>query len=114
HCMSLSKAGLPGERIGVAIGDEKLIQVLECFQTNVGIHSSRYGQAIAARAIESGTLANIAENVIRPFYQKMFDVLEITLASAMPNKLPSFLHLVEGEIFVLLWLQDLPMTDCEF
>ena len=79
HCTSLSKAGLPGERIGIAIGDEKLIQVLESFQTNVSLHSSRYGQAIAARAINSGALVQIAEQVIRPFYQNKFTVLESTL-----------------------------------
>ncbi|NET01975.1 MAG: valine--pyruvate transaminase [Sphaerospermopsis sp. SIO1G2] len=114
HCMSLSKAGLPGERIGIAIGDEKLLQALECFQTNVGIHSSRYGQAIAARAIESGALGDIAENVIRPFYQNKFDVLESTLDAAMPKNLPWFLHRGEGAIFGWLWLQDLPITDWEF
>ena len=31
HCMSLSKAGLPGERIGIAIGDAQLIQILGVF-----------------------------------------------------------------------------------
>jgi valine--pyruvate aminotransferase len=67
HCMSLSKAGLPGERIGIAIGDAKLIGVLEAFQANMSLHSSRYGQAIAARAIDSGALAEIATRVIRPF-----------------------------------------------
>ncbi|MBD1929569.1 valine--pyruvate transaminase [Trichocoleus sp. FACHB-90] len=114
HCMSLSKAGLPGERIGIAIGDERMIQVLECFQTNMCIHSSRYGQAIAARAIESGTLADIATNVIRPYYQKKFDVVENTLDSSMPKDLPWFLHRGEGAIFAWLWLEDLPITDWEF
>jgi valine--pyruvate aminotransferase len=114
HCMSLSKAGLPGERLGVAIGDENLLQALECFQTNAGIHSSRYGQAIAARAIESGALADIAENVIRPFYKNKFDVLESTLEAAMPKNLPWFLHRGEGAIFGWLWLQNLPITDWEF
>lgn len=114
HCTSLSKAGLPGERIGIAIGDEKLIQVLESFQTNIGIHSSRYGQAIAARAINSGALADIAVNVIRPFYQNKFAVLEGTLDAAMPKNLPWFLHRGEGAIFAWLWLQDLPITDWEF
>jgi valine--pyruvate aminotransferase len=113
HCMSLSKAGLPGERIGVAIGDEKLIQILECFQTNLCIHPSRYGQAIAARAINSGSLVQIAEQVIRPFYQQKFTVLENTLHAAMPNDLPWFLHRGEGAIFAWLWLKDLPMTDWE-
>ncbi|MBD2450709.1 valine--pyruvate transaminase [Nostoc sp. FACHB-152] len=114
HCMSLSKAGLPGERIGVAIGDENLIQVLECFQTNMCIHPSRYGQAIASRAINSGSLVQISEQVIRPFYQKKFTVLENTLESSMPKDLPWFLHRGEGAIFAWLWLKDLPITDWEF
>lgn len=114
HCMSLSKAGLPGERIGIAIGDEQVIQVLESFQTNACLHASRYGQAIAARAIESGALAGIAETVIRPFYQSKFTVLESTLDEAMPKDLPWFLHRGEGAIFAWLWLPDLPITDWEF
>ena len=114
HCMSLSKAGLPGERIGIAIGNAQLIQVLESFQTNMCIHPSRYGQAIAARAINSGALADIATSVIRPYYQSKFKVLETTLDHAMPKNLPWFLHRGEGAIFAWLWLQDLPITDWEF
>ncbi|MDJ1182112.1 valine--pyruvate transaminase [Roseofilum casamattae] len=113
HCMSLSKAGLPGERIGVAIGEEKLISVLEAFQTNLCIHSSRYGQAIAARAIRSGQLAQFAETVIRPHYQDKFAQLESSLTAAMPDNLPWFLHKGEGAIFAWLWLRDLPITDWE-
>ncbi|MDJ0733058.1 MAG: valine--pyruvate transaminase [Nostocaceae cyanobacterium] len=114
HCMSLSKAGLPGERIGVAIGDERVIQVLEAFQTNMCIHPSRYGQAIAARAVNSGALAEIAETVIRNFYKNKFSILEDTLNTSMPKDLPWFLHRGEGAIFAWLWLQDLPITDWEF
>ncbi len=114
HCMSLSKAGLPGERIGVAIGDPKLIGILESFQTNLCIHSSRYGQAIAAKAIASGRLVEISTNVIRPYYQQKFNVLENTLDQCLPNDLPWFLHRGEGAIFAWLWLQDLPLTDWEF
>ncbi|MCV3213493.1 valine--pyruvate transaminase [Plectonema radiosum NIES-515] len=113
HCMSLSKAGLPGERIGIAIGDEEWINVLECFQTNMCIHPSRYGQAIAARAINSGKLAEISEQVIRSFYQNKFTVLEENLFAAMPKDLPWFLHRGEGAIFAWLWLDELPITDWE-
>ena len=113
HCMSLSKAGLPGERIGIAIGDPKLIQILESFQTNACIHSSRYGQAIAAKAIASGKLADLATQVIRPHYQRKIEILENTLDAAMPD-IPWYLHQGEGAIFAWLWLQDLPMTDWEF
>jgi valine--pyruvate aminotransferase len=111
HCMSLSKAGLPGERIGVAIGDEKIIQVLESFQTNMCIHSSRYGQAIATKAIASGALAELSTKVIRPYYQQKFVIVESTLDQAMPQNLPWFLHRGEGAIFAWLWLENLPITD---
>lgn len=114
HCMSLSKAGLPGERIGIAIGDEQVIEVLQSFQTNTCIHPSRYGQAIAAHAIDSGALIEISQNVIRPFYQNKFTVLESTLDAAIPQNLPWYLHRGEGAIFAWLWLQDLPVTDWEF
>lgn len=114
HCTSLSKAGLPGERIGIAIGNERLIQVVESFQANMALHSSRYGQAIAARAINSGALADISTSIIRPFYQNKFSVLEATLDRAMPKDLPWFLHRGEGAIFAWLWLEELPITDWEF
>jgi len=114
HCMSLSKAGLPGERIGIAIGNAQLIGALESFQTNMCIHPSRYGQAIAASAINSGALADIATQVIRPYYQSKFTVLETTLDQAMPKDLPWFLHRGEGAIFAWLWLKDLPISDWEF
>ncbi len=111
HCLSLSKTGLPGERVGIALGDEHIIQALESFQTNLCLHSSRYGQAIAALAIRSGALATVATEVIRPYYQAKFSVLEAALDAAMPADLPWFLHLGEGAIFAWLWLQDLPITD---
>jgi valine--pyruvate aminotransferase len=114
HCMSLSKAGLPGERIGIAIGDPDIIQVLECFQTNLCIHSPRYGQAIAARAIRSGALADLSVKVIRVFYQRKLAIVEETLDRYMPKTLPWFLHQGEGAIFSWLWLQDLPVTDWDF
>ena len=114
HCMSLSKAGLPGERIGIAIGDRKWIQVLESFQTNAAIHSSRYGQAIASRAINSGRLAEISTNIIRPHYHKKLEILAATLDEAMPQDQPWFLHQGEGAIFAWLWLKDLPVSDWEF
>jgi valine--pyruvate aminotransferase len=114
HCMSLSKAGLPGERIGIAIGDEKMIGVLESFQTNMCIHPSRYGQAIAARAIDSGALADISLQIIRPFYKNKFTILEETLYKTMPQSLPWYLHRGEGAIFAWLWLKDLPISDWDF
>lgn len=114
HCMSLSKAGLPGERVGIAVGHPAVMQVLEAFLTNLCLHSSRYGQAIAARAIRSGALADISLQVIRPHYQAKLTVLQHTLDQVMPSDIPWFLHLGEGSIFAWIWLQDLPITDWDF
>ncbi len=114
HGLSLSKAGLPGERVGVAIAAPELIEVLESFQTNLCIHSPRYGQAIAARAIASGELARVSEQAIRPHYQQKFASLETVLDSAMPADLPWYLHRGEGAIFAWLWFPELPVTDWEF
>ena len=111
HCLSLSKAGLPGERVGIAIGNQEIIEVLQSFQTNACIHSSRYGQALAAEVINSGELVNISETIIRPHYQQKMAILEKTLDENMPQNLPWFLHNGEGAIFAWLWLKDLPMTD---
>lgn len=111
HCLSLSKAGLPGERIGIAIGDPQLIGVLESFQTNACIHASRYGQAIAARAIRSGKLSHLSETVIRPFYRSKFAVVEDALHRHMPKNLSWYLHRGEGAIFAWLWLPEIPTTD---
>jgi valine--pyruvate aminotransferase len=58
-------------------------------------------------------LAEISTQVIRPFYQQKFEVLETTLEQTMPD-IPWFLHRGEGAIFAWLWLKDLPVTDWEF
>jgi valine--pyruvate aminotransferase len=111
HCLSLSKAGLPGERVGVAIGPESIIGILEAFQTNLCIHSARYGQALAARAIASGDLAHLSQTVIQPYYAAKFRLVETSLDQAMPADLPWHLHRGEGGLFAWLWLEDLPLTD---
>lgn len=112
HCLSLSKAGLPGERIGIAIGSEKYIRVLESFQSNLSIHSSRYGQALVAKAIASGDLVKAARTIIGPYYKDKFDILEAALDSEMPD-VPWYLHKGEGSVFAWLWLDGMPISDVE-
>jgi valine--pyruvate aminotransferase len=111
HCMSFSKTGLPGERIGVAIGSPEIIGALESFQTNACIHSSRYGQAIATLALQSGRLAEIASTIIRPHYAEKFQVIEEVLDAKLNNSLPWYLHKGEGGIFAWIWFDNLPISD---
>ncbi len=113
HCLSLSKAGLPGERLGVVIGDAKYIDLLQSFQTNACVHSSRFGQAIAAPTISSGALAEIAQNVISPHYGEKFKLITEAFFRYCPDTTPWYLHETEGGIFAWLWLENLPITDVE-
>jgi valine--pyruvate aminotransferase len=110
HCMSLSKAGLPGERIGIAIGAPEFISPLRSFQSNVSLHSSRFGQVIAARAIASGELAHLSEFVIRPFYHSQMQFMKSALKQELGN-LPWLLHESKGGLFAWLWMKDLPGGD---
>ncbi|MCB0336976.1 MAG: aminotransferase class I/II-fold pyridoxal phosphate-dependent enzyme, partial [Bdellovibrionales bacterium] len=113
HCVSLSKAGLPGERVAFAIGHEKYISAIEPFYSNAGIHSSRFGQAIAARALTSDRLATISEQVIKPFYGNKLELFRKAMHEHMPEKLAWYLHKVEGSLFAWLWVNHEKMNDLE-
>ncbi len=113
YSMSLSKAGLPGERIGVVIGPHRYLSVMQAFLTNAVLHSSRFGQAIAARAIASGELVNLSHEVIGPYYRKKFELMRGLMLDAMPA-VDWYLHKYEGALFAWLWLRNLPISDLEF
>ncbi len=113
HCVSLSKAGLPGERVGFAIGHPRYIAALEPFESNIGIHSSRFGQALAAKALTSGKLSEISSKVIKPFYRRKLEIFRKALHERMPADFPWFLHKEEGTLFAWMWLDHPKMNDLE-
>lgn len=113
HVMSLSKAGLPGERVGIAIGSKELIDPLMAFQANVCLLPSKFGQAIAARAINSGELERLCENVIKDYYRKKFELSGKCIKKYFSDGLSYFVHQGEGTFFRWLWFKDLPITDRE-
>jgi valine--pyruvate aminotransferase len=111
HCVSLSKAGLPGERVGFAIGHERYIEALEPFFSNMGIHSSRFGQAVAAKALLSGRLAELSATVIRQFYQRKIELFREALHRHLPKEIDWYLHCCEGTLFSWLWINTAQMHD---
>ena len=113
HCVSLSKAGLPGERVGYAIGHERYIEALEPFYSNMGIHSSRFGQAMVAKAMLSGRLADISERVIKGFYKRKIEIFREALHKRMPSHINWYLHRCEGTLFSWLWVDTEQMNDLE-
>ena len=105
HCVTLSKAGLPGERVGMAIGPERYISAIEPFESNAGIHSSRFGQALAALAIDSGKLQELSESVIKPFYFNKLKLFQDVMDKEMPD-IKWYLHKAEGSLFAWLWIDE--------
>jgi valine--pyruvate aminotransferase len=113
HCVSLSKAGLPGERVGIAIGHARYIEALEPFLSNTGIHSSRFGQALAAKTFLSGKLEELSAHVVRPLYLKKLQVFRDALHHHLPDEVNWYLHRVEGSLFAWLWVETHEMHDVE-
>lgn len=111
HSLSLSKAGLPGERIGIAIGAREYLEPMESFQSNACIHASRLGQAVTARAITSGKLFELSKNIINPYYNKKRELLSQSLHASLPNDLPWYLHESEGAMFGWLWVDHPEFND---
>lgn len=113
HCVSLSKAGLPGERVGIAIGHTRYIQALEPFFSNLGIHSSRFGQALATKAFLSGQLEAAAESIIKPFYKRKLELFRDALSSHLPDDIHWYLHRGEGSLFSWIWIETREMNDLD-
>ncbi|MBU8786157.1 MULTISPECIES: valine--pyruvate transaminase [Bacillus] len=113
HCISLSKAGLPGERVGIAIGHPRYMKVMEAFQSNAAIHSSRLGQYMAAAVLDDGRLAAVSQHEVRPYYHNKFLLLKDALLREMPGDIKWHLHRGEGSLFGWLWIEDLPVADIE-
>jgi valine--pyruvate aminotransferase len=113
YVLSFSKCGLPGERISVVIADEKYVDALYTFKANISIHSSRFGQAIAQRALKSGKLEAAAQNVIRPFYQAKSKLVQKAISENWDDSIPYYIHQSEGTLFMWVWFKDLPITDQE-
>ncbi|MCG0056937.1 hypothetical protein L6R34_31715, partial [Escherichia coli] len=84
------------------------IKVMEAFQSNMLIHSSRLGQRMVVSTLKSGQLAGISANYIRTHYKQKHDYLKNLLTTCMPDDIPWYLHKAEGALFGWLWLEGLP------
>lgn len=106
NCFSLSKAGLPGERIGFAIGPERYITPIVSFVSNSVLHASRIAQATVAEGLRSGAIDHAVETAIRPFYADRRALAEQLLLDAMPAHADWRLHANEGGMFAWLWINE--------
>ncbi|MDN3295053.1 valine--pyruvate transaminase [Streptomyces ficellus] len=104
NCFTLSKAGLPGERIGFAIGPAHHINAMVSFLSNSALHAPQLAQTVAARALTTGRLQEMAASVISPFYRNRRQTAEKLLAELLPEDMDWRLHSSEGGMFCWLWV----------
>ncbi|GAA0732725.1 valine--pyruvate transaminase [Dactylosporangium roseum] len=111
NCFSLSKAGLPGERIGIAIGPAEVIKDMVAFLGNTVLHAPRLAQHAAAAALRSGDeLDALVTETIQPFYAARWNLAAELLAECLPDDLSWYTH--DGVRGMFAWLYiDEPWID---
>jgi valine--pyruvate aminotransferase len=110
NCFTASKAGLPGERIGFAIGAPAAIDPMVSFIANTALHAPQLIQTVLQRALAGGELDALTSEVIRPYYRRKRELAEKLLHDLLPDELDWRLHSSEGGMFCWLWL-DHPWFD---
>ncbi|MYV45643.1 valine--pyruvate transaminase [Streptomyces sp. SID2888] len=110
NCFSVSKAGLPGERIGFAIGDPDHIGALAAFMSNSVLHAPQLPQAAVAAALRDGGLDRVTREAITPHYRHKRQFMEEVLAEQLPPGLNWRVHSGSGGMFSWIWI-DHPWFD---
>jgi valine--pyruvate aminotransferase len=106
NCFSVSKAGLPGERIGFAIGASRYIDAMVSFIANSSLHAPQFPQMMLARALERRCLDVLAASVIKPYYLARRQTAEKLLFDSLPDSVDWRLHTSRGGMFCWLWVDE--------
>jgi len=108
-CLSLSKLGLPGLRTGIIVADENVIRAVTAANAIVSLAPGSAGPELVCTMVENGSILDLSDHVIRPYYQEKVKRAVSWVTSAMEN-LPCRVHTPEGAIFLWLWFEGLPIT----
>tara|TARA_R110002096_G_scaffold134749_2_gene286034 strand:- start:50 stop:1363 length:1314 start_codon:yes stop_codon:yes gene_type:complete len=108
--LSLSKLGLPGTRTGIVVAREEIIDEIRSMTAIVGLANNNVGQALARPMIESGEIQQLADNVVRPYYQRRSDHALELAEQCLPAEVPWRVHESEGAFFLWFWFEDLPIS----
>lgn len=109
---SFSKLGLPGARTGIVVASEEVIQAFTNTNTIVSLASGTLGPSIGKQLFRDGSILDISNNIIRPFYQKKAEAALAELHVQLQG-LPYRVHKPEGAMFFWLWFKDLPISSEE-
>ena len=90
----------------------KVVQAISSLNAIINLAPTRLGAALVAPLIRNGDLSYLAQNVIKPFYQKQAE-LAVSALQEQLRGYPLKIHQPEGAIFLWLWFENLPITSQE-
>jgi valine--pyruvate aminotransferase len=111
-CFSLSKIGLPGVRTGIIVAATEVVRVISSMNAVINLAPTRFGAAIATPMLRDGSLKQLSQHVIRPFYRKQVAFAANCLKREFAGY-PLKIHRPEGAIFLWLWFDGLPVSSQE-
>ncbi|MFE5887403.1 aminotransferase class I/II-fold pyridoxal phosphate-dependent enzyme [Streptomyces sp. NPDC056462] len=111
NCFSASKAGLPGERIGFAIGHPNYIGPLAAFMSNSVLHAPQLAQHAMARVISDGRLDDTTRDAITPYYREKKRFVVQLLSELMPADVDWRMHSGDCGMFCWIWVDHHPWFD---
>lgn len=114
NCFTFSKAGLPGERIGFAIGPAEVVSPMVSFLAKSTLHAPRLIQAVTERALNTGEIDILTAKVINPYYRRKRLVAERLLQESLPEQVSWRLHSGQGGMFCWLWIDEEWFNDINF
>jgi len=113
-CLSLSKLGLPGARTGIVVAPSKLAKAIGNLNGICSLAPCGVGPTIAMPLLkEPGLMANICDNMVRPWYKRRAELAKEKLLEALANEPRVLVHRPEGCIFLWVWCRDLPVDSEE-
>jgi valine--pyruvate aminotransferase len=114
NVFSLSKTGLPGERLGFAIGDQRYVDPIVSFLANSTLHAPQLAQSALTRALRSRSIDTLLDTVIGPFYVERRHLVETLLRESLPGDVAWRMHEADGGIFCWLWVDEDWYDDLSF
>jgi len=108
--LSLSKLGLPGTRTGIVVARPEIIREIRSMTAIIGLANNNIGQALTRPMLESGEIKQLADEVVRPYYQnRSKHALELA-REFLPDDVPWRVHDSEGAFFLWFWFENLPIS----
>ncbi len=111
-CMSLSKLGLPGLRVGIVVASEATISALSAVNAVFCLAPGSLGPAFATGLVESGEVIALGREVIRPHYEQRAARALGILRAGLDGYGVRF-HRPEGAFFLWLWAPGLAVSSAE-